>query len=138
MPNNDVMPQRLSQFTPKMKVNTQSHLLSSLVRIDHYNIYKYDQALRHHSIVWHLFEGKHPDLTRSRHHIGDMYHWSLVSSSNTELFVQYIIFPLKKSLYLRQKIGRFILRGSLNRCLLKMTEVTIIATFFLFLGNLLL
>ena len=36
-PNDAVMPQRQSQFTPKMKANAVSRLLSSLVWIDHYN-----------------------------------------------------------------------------------------------------
>ena len=36
-PNNGVTPQRLSQFTPKMKANAVSRLLSSLVWIDLYN-----------------------------------------------------------------------------------------------------
>ena len=34
MPNNAVTPQRQSQFTPKMKANMESRLLSSLGRID--------------------------------------------------------------------------------------------------------
>ena len=36
-PNDAVTPQRQSQFTPKMKANAVSRLLSSLVWIDHYN-----------------------------------------------------------------------------------------------------
>ena len=36
-PNDAVTPQRQSQFTPKMKANAVPRLLSSLVRIDHYN-----------------------------------------------------------------------------------------------------
>ena len=36
-PNDAVTPQRQSQFTPKMKANAVSRLLSSLVWIDQYN-----------------------------------------------------------------------------------------------------
>ena len=36
-PNDDVTPQRQSQFTPKMKANAVPRLLSSLVWIDQYN-----------------------------------------------------------------------------------------------------
>ena len=38
---NAATPQRQSQFTPKMKANAESRLLSSLVWIDHYNEYNW-------------------------------------------------------------------------------------------------
>ena len=40
-----VTPQRQSQFTPKMKANAVSRLLSSLVWIDHYNQCNWSTAL---------------------------------------------------------------------------------------------
>ena len=43
MPNNAVMPQCQSQFTPKMKAKVVPRLLSSLVRIDQYNEMRNDK-----------------------------------------------------------------------------------------------
>ena len=47
MPNNAVTLQRQSQFTPKMKANADSRLLSSLVWIDQYNEYTSPVASQH-------------------------------------------------------------------------------------------
>ena len=46
------------QFTPKMKANAESRLLSSLVWIDQHK--EYNRALWRHSIVWRLSWDNHP------------------------------------------------------------------------------